>query len=512
MRVKKFQAKSMPEAMSMVKAELGDDAIILHSRESHPGIMGFFLGRGIEVTAAVDVKGAQQSKEKAQPKPAPATVDDLPPILSPQPKPEKPSPGKKFDFKVDDDTNVKEAPNPLLELTKKIQDQNAKAAADQQKQNASPSKPLSNANFNPNQPKIEQRLIHVESQLSKLTGMLESLSPSFAGGGAPCVPPKTREIYNHLLDQDVDESLALSLATKIAETTDEKDDTWTALKTHLMDKIPVAPRIELEENAKSPKIIMLVGPTGVGKTTTLAKISAQYRYAVNNKFKPKIVFITADLYRLAAVEQLQKYTEILGVDLEVTYSPEEVKQALKKHKDAHLILFDTAGTAQRNMPQISTLCGIVDAAEPSEVHLVLSSTTKYSDAIDIIEHFKDMQPSRLIFSKVDESTTYGTVLNICMKYQIPISYMTTGQNVPEDIECARPERVAKLLLTKPTVNRSISMEINKPEEESQSKTKQQDEVVAMKPVEKSVEKQPKRLEIPVVEMKQSGEIKKEKRA
>lgn len=521
MRVKKFQAKSMPEAMSMVKAELGDDAIILHSRETYPGIMGFFLGRGIEVTAAVDVQGVQQKKEKAaqQQQPPQPVVEDLPPILSPQKNLEKPSAGKKFDFKVDDQSNVKEAPNPLLELSKKITDQNAKHAADQQKQNQPvESKTLSNLNLNPNSPKIEQRLIHLESQLSKLTGMLETLSPSFAGGGAPCVPPTTREIYNHLLDQDVDESLALSIATKIAESIDENDDIWTALKSHLLDKVPVAPRIELEENAKTPKIIMLVGPTGVGKTTTLAKISAQYRYALDNKFKPKIVFITADLYRLAAVEQLQKYTEILGVELEVTYSPEEVKQALQKHKDAHLILCDTAGTAQRNMPQISTLCSIVDAAQPSEVHLVLSSTTKYSDAIDIIEHFKDMRPSRLIFSKIDESTTYGTILNICMKYKIPISYLTTGQNVPEDIECARSERIAKLLLTKPAVNRSMTVDVenkkeqavDKPKEEKTSNSKK--DTVEVKVVESKKTEHLKRLEIPVVDIKNKDGIKKEKQA
>ncbi len=465
MRVKKFQAKSMPEAMSMVKTELGEEAIILHSREKHPGIMGLFLGRGVEVTAAVDLKEAATKQQPKQHAPAPQQqkeVDDLPPILSAKPLRQKSS-GSKFDFKVDDDTNVDEAPNPLLELTKKFQSGNPKEPKKDSfdMKTGLPEMPFSKPPVPEDHPRIERRLFQLESQLTKLTGMLESLSPSFAGGGAPCVPPKTREIYNHLLDQDVDESLALNIATKIAETTDENDDTWTVLKTHLLDKIPTAQRIELDGNAKSPKIVMLVGPTGVGKTTTLAKISAQYRYALDNKFKPKIVFITADLYRLAAVEQLQKYTEILGVDLEVTYSPEEVTQALKKHKDAHLILFDTAGTAQRNMPQISTLCGIVDAAQPAEVHLVLSATTKYSDAVDIIDHFKDMKPTRIIFSKVDESTTFGTILNICVKYHIPLSYLTTGQNVPEDIEGARPERIAKLLLTKPTVNRSMNGDFEK---------------------------------------------------
>ena len=155
------------------------------------------------------------------------------------------------------------------------------------------------------------------------------------------------------------------------------------------------------------------------------------------------------------MEQLQKYSEILGVELESTYSPEEVKQALQKHKNNHLILFDTAGTCQRNMPQMSTLASIVEASDPAEVHLVLSATTKFSDMVDIIDHFMEIKPSRLIFTKIDESTTYGTLLNVLMKYKIPISYLTTGQNVPEDIEVARPERLAKLLLQKPSVNRTI---------------------------------------------------------
>ncbi len=257
------------------------------------------------------------------------------------------------------------------------------------------------------------------------------------------------------MEQDVDEHLALSIATQLAESTDAQDDVWTALKAYLVSKIPVAPPFDLPVSPGKPKVLMLVGPTGVGKTTTLAKISAQYRYNPDTRMRPKIVFVTADLYRLAAVEQLQKYTDILGVELEVTYSPDEVRQALKKHKDAHLILFDTAGACQRNLPQMSTLGAIVDASHPDEVHLVLSATTKFSDMVDVVEHFKEIKPTRLLFTKIDESTTYGPILNTVTKFKMPISYLTTGQNVPEDIERARPERIAKMLLTKPAVNRCI---------------------------------------------------------
>ncbi|MGI6454259.1 MAG: flagellar biosynthesis protein FlhF [bacterium] len=449
MRVKKYQAKNMAEAMKMVKADLGPNAIILHSRDTGKGIWGLFSGRGVEVTAAVD---AREPRPSPLPKKSPAlpTLDPLPP----------PSPvaGNRIDFKVDDSPKPVED-NPLLALSRQILEEKK-----QIKKDPDPApKPLQTgeeqvkpAQKQKTENPVELRLSHLENQLERLTNLLENMAPRLISGDASAVPHRTRELYNHLLEQDVDETLALHIATHLAETTDEGDDVWTALKSYLSSQIPVARMSELEAAAKHPRIIMLVGPTGVGKTTTLAKISALYRYARQGQFRPKIVFITADLYRLAAVEQLQKYVEILGSDLEVTYSPEEVQDAIRKHKDAHLILCDTAGTCQRNLPQMSTLASICAAASPTEVHLVLSATTKFSDMVDIVDHFKEVSPDRLIFTKIDESTTYGPILNTVTKYRIPISYLTIGQNVPEDIEVARAERIARLLLTKPTVNRIIA--------------------------------------------------------
>jgi flagellar biosynthesis protein FlhF len=445
--VKKFQAKDMAEAMKMVKTELGPDAIILHSRDTGKGLIGLFTGRGVEVTAAVDLKESRKEPAKSKPKlPQPGSAPAGNTFSSPS--------GNRIDIKIDGNGFPKGEDNPLLALSKQLE-------KDKQKTDIPPIPPSPSPSVTEppkislSEKRLENRLEHLENQLSKLTGMIANLVPSIASGELPSVPTHTRALYNHLLEQDVDESLALSIATQIAESTDDRDDVWTALKTFLLSKIPVAPPLELDLNAKRPKVLMLVGPTGVGKTTTLAKISAQYKFAPQSRIRPKIVFVTADLYRLAAVEQLQKYTEILGAELEVTYSPEEVRQSLNKHKEAHLILFDTAGASQRNMPQMTTLAAIAQAARPTELHLVLSSTTKYSDIVDIVEHFKEIEPVRLVFTKIDESTTFGTILNTVTKYKIPISYLTTGQNVPEDIEIARPERIAKLLLTKPVVNRSI---------------------------------------------------------
>ncbi len=460
MRVKKFLAKDMAEAMRMVKADLGPNAIILHSRDVGGGLFGWFRKNSVEVTAALEPKAAPASS--AVPSPLERAVP-LAPLSTASPI------GQKVDYRVSDDPAgpVRDV-NPLLALSKKLELE--KRVEKEKKRMEIPQPPQPPA-LQPAPPaakpsNIEDRLSTMESRLIKLTSLLENLAPTLAGGEMPAVPSRTRELYTHLLNQDVDERLALAIATQIAETTDEKDDVWTALKSCLTAKIETAEPFELDFDAKRPKVIMLVGPTGVGKTTTLAKISAQYRYNPNWGVRPKIVFITADLYRLAAVEQLLKYTEILGVELEVTYSPDEVRQALAKHKDAHLVLFDTAGTCQRNMPQMSTLAGIVEASHPSEVHLVISSTTKYSDMVDVVDHFMEVHPSRLIFTKIDESTTYGPLLNTMVKYKIPISYLTTGQNVPEDIERARPERIAKLLLNRPTVNRAVLEEPSAPVLES----------------------------------------------
>ncbi len=496
MRVKKFQARDMAEAMRMVKAELGSNAIILHSRDMSRGLLGWFGKGGVEVTAGVDPRksspGATGAKFKSNPTPN----------QTPTPRPQRR--GGNLDIKIVDDqpvlndlpplndpaahrtngknnnpllnTPVQKEDNPLLALSKKIvaENNNIKnptifpSSQLNEEQLSDKSKPAGKEKI------LDKRLSDMEKRLIKLTGLIENLAPSLASGDIPSIPTHTRELYNHLLDQDVDEHLALNIASTIAETTDDEDDVWTSLKSYLISKIKTAAPIELGQPGGKPKVVMLVGSTGVGKTTTLAKISAQYRYNPNSKTRPKIVFITADLYRLAAVEQLQKYTEILGVELEVTYSPDEVRQALKKHKDAHLILFDTAGTCQRNMPQMSTLGAIVDACNPDEVHLVISATTKYSDMIDIVDHFKAIKPTRLLFTKIDESTTYGPMFNTAVKFNIPISYVTTGQNVPEDIEKAKSDRIAKLLLTKPTINRSIQDDLDNTDTDATTSVKETD--------------------------------------
>lgn len=194
--------------------------------------------------------------------------------------------------------------------------------------------------------------------------------------------------------------------------------------------------------AGKPRIVALVGTTGVGKTTTLAKIAAKFVLERGTG----VALITADTYRISAVEQLKTYSDIIGLPLEIVYSPVELRNAIKKFRTKGLILIDTAGRSQHNDFQMQELAELL-AVEPSiEKHLVLSATTKEKDAIDVMDRFAPVKPDRLLFTKTDETETFGTVINLISNRRTPVSYLTNGQSVPDDIEAAGAETLAKLLL------------------------------------------------------------------
>lgn len=190
------------------------------------------------------------------------------------------------------------------------------------------------------------------------------------------------------------------------------------------------------------KVVALIGPTGVGKTTTIAKLAANF--AMKEGYR--VALITADTYRIAAVEQLKTYADIIGVPIEIVYSTDEMKAALYRHRDRQLVLIDTAGRSPRNSYQLEELKTMLTADPYIETHLVLSCTTKYKEALEIVKKFSVCSPQKFLFTKVDEASNLGTVFNLIYQFPTTLSYMTNGQNVPDDIELVNPKKMANLVL------------------------------------------------------------------
>ena len=197
--------------------------------------------------------------------------------------------------------------------------------------------------------------------------------------------------------------------------------------------------------SKGIKMVFFIGPTGVGKTTTIAKIASIFRVDM----KKKVALLTADTYRIAAAEQLRTYANILEVPFRIIYTVEEIEKAMEDFRDYDYILVDTAGHSHQNTTQkesMSTFIHSVDGKAEKEVYLVLSATTKYRDLISIADAYKEMTDFKLIFTKLDETTTLGSLLNLRLYTGASLSYVTYGQNVPDDIEEFNPQSTVKQLL------------------------------------------------------------------
>ncbi|NLL69634.1 MAG: flagellar biosynthesis protein FlhF [Epulopiscium sp.] len=193
---------------------------------------------------------------------------------------------------------------------------------------------------------------------------------------------------------------------------------------------------------QQPSQVIFIGPTGVGKTTTIAKIVAHHTL----KEQKEIGLITADTYRIAAVEQLKTYAEILGIPVEVVYGKEELLSALEHFSDKDGVFIDTAGRSHKNQQQLQELSLLLSQLSNKKVYLVLSLTTKYNDLKRILQMYSMITDFHIILTKMDETTCLGNLLNIRMLTSQPFSYITFGQNVPEDIELLSPQKVAKILL------------------------------------------------------------------
>lgn len=376
MRIKKYSAPTLREAVEQMKKELGSDAIVLQSGKVKPS--GIFDQSGreeMEVIAAVD------NVEKG----------NIEPVKESTPKREY---------------------LPAAELRSHVK---------------------------------EQEIDLLKDEIGEIKNTVAQIADFLRYKNLPSLPENLLLVLKQLIDCDVDEVLAKRILQEIQ--IDLKGDDYQDLRFILKRVIAKISGLIKNIHAKDKKysqakIIAFVGPTGVGKTTTLAKLATKAKLMRGKK----VAIISADTFRIAAVEQLKTFATIADIPFEVVYSKEDIKKAVLKFSDMDHIFIDTTGRSQRDKNNLEDMKNMLASIEPGEVHLVLSATTKQKDMQEILENFKGLFINRLIFTKLDETTTLGLILNVAEKTRKPISFITFGQNVPEDIDRINPVKIAKMIL------------------------------------------------------------------
>ena len=244
---------------------------------------------------------------------------------------------------------------------------------------------------------------------------------------------KVLQIVNEL---DLDNSYIDEFRAICEEAEEPSED----LKNYLMNDVRV-----YEEDIKGR--VVLVGPTGVGKTTTIAKLAGKFSLIENKK----VGLITVDTYRIGAVEQLKTYAEIMNIPFKVVITIKEMEDAIKEMEDLDVVLIDTTGRSSKNYMQISELRAFIQKAEPDHTIMVVSSITKNKDAKVILQGYEKLNYDKLIITKLDETSTYGILHTVLKESKKPIAFITTGQNVPDDIKVPKKDTIINLILGEETV-------------------------------------------------------------
>jgi flagellar biosynthesis protein FlhF len=283
-------------------------------------------------------------------------------------------------------------------------------------------------------------------QLSRLHAMVEDLSRhGRIDHLLPDLPAALVPVYAQLLEAEVPEVLSRRLVRHVADRLDPNqahrpESIREALCEAVESCVSIAPPIGAV--AGSRRVVALVGPTGVGKTTTVAKLAANFK--LTHGFRPGLV--TVDTYRIAAVEQLRTYAEIINLPLAVVNAPGEMRKAIDELGDVDIVLIDTAGRSPRDEVRIRELADFLSAAKPDETHLVLSAVAGERSLRAAVDRFAMVHADRLILTKLDEADGLGGILGVLGQADRPVSYLTTGQAVPDDIEPANRRRLARLIL------------------------------------------------------------------
>lgn len=297
---------------------------------------------------------------------------------------------------------------------------------------------------------MQSELSAIKDLVGQVLQRQTTTSRSTAGGAAlqPALPQKLFDMYLKLLAQELSEDLADSIINQVRDELtraqiDDENQVRVAVMRHLARYIPTADQAITPASPDGrPLTIALIGPTGVGKTTTLAKIAA----TIKLHQRKHVGLITADTYRIAAVDQLRTYANIIGLPLKVTLTPAEMRQAVHALSDCDVILIDTAGRSQNDAGRLEELKKFIEAADPHEIHLVLSSTASEKVMLQEAEAFSEVGVDKVVLTKLDEAVSFGMLVNVLRHVGKELSFVTTGQEVPDHIECGEPDRLANMIL------------------------------------------------------------------
>ncbi|GAA0085585.1 flagellar biosynthesis protein FlhF [Clostridium sp. CTA-7] len=384
MVIKKYLVKNMNEALTRIRYELGKDAIIISQRKvKEPGVKGYFKPKLIEVTAALENNKI----------------------------------GKKNNFTQEKETEIdfKES----LDSIKKIIGEKDK------KINKEEAIIVDKNNYlNNNDKNMQNEVKEIKELLNKVIKNTNK-------------EEEENEIEEYLKNIDIDDDLIKELLSKDYNNIEEFKKYFTML----LDK-----EINICHENLNGKVV-LVGPTGVGKTTTIAKLAG--RLALIEK--KKVGLITIDTYRIGAVEQLKTYAEIMNIPFKVVITLKEMENAVKELEDCDVVLIDTTGRSSKNTMQISELRAFTQKVNADHIMLVISGTTKNRDIITILNGYSELCYEKLVITKLDETSSYGGIYNIVKRSRKPIAYITTGQNVPDDIKIPSNDEIQKLILGEETI-------------------------------------------------------------
>lgn len=451
MIIKKFQGKTELEATEAARRELGPSVVIMNVKNiKKKGLAGLFMSPQVEVTVALEEETEKQATTTKAP-----TMTALEQLAAKQKQineqrakatiPTEANSRPATPVSVNSQVNLVADDVPTMQVNENIQT------------------PMQSRQIIPDgarQESLEEKLDSLETLLKKkLENTGSTIEISERPEQAPVNTKKPEEenktneqmqftklLYNMMIDNEVHEKYANAIIEE-AEKTNKPNMPFDYMLTNIYQKMILkfgTPSV-ITEASRGPKVVYFVGPTGVGKTTTIAKIAS--KLCVEDK--KRVALLTADTYRIAAAEQLRTYANILEVPFRIIYSPSEVEQALEEFHEYDFILVDTAGHSHHNEEQknnTNLMIHAVDEIAESEVYLVLSATTKYRDLTSIADTYKEMSDYKIIFTKLDETTSFGNLLNLKLYTGFELSYVTYGQNVPDDIDRFNPQTTVKSIL------------------------------------------------------------------